>query len=141
MFGVKVYIFDPEGEYGDLVHQMGGTVTTEQVENGKTTFFVRRFKSADEDDRIGLEYGGETPVYYQHLSWLQEQLSIIHSGLSADNLRALMVMVQDMYKEFGIDADTDFSKLMPLDYPTYTDLYTFIEKHSQKEYKMSHRRR
>ena len=84
------------------------------------------FKSADEDDRIGLEYGGETPVYYQHLSWLQEQLSILHRGLSADNLRALMVKVQDMYKEFGIDADTDFSKLMPLDYPTYTDLYTCL---------------
>lgn len=137
MFGVKVYIFDPEGEYGDLVHQMGGTVINRASGKWKNNIFqVRRFKSADEDDRIGLEYGGETPVYYQHLSWLQEQLSIIHSGLSADNLRALMVMVQDMYKEFGIDADTDFSKLMPLDYPTYTDLYTFIEKHSQKEYKM-----
>lgn len=137
MFGVKIYIFDPEGEYGDLVHQMGGTVINRASGKWKNNIFqVRRFKSADEDDRIGLEYGGETPVYYQHLSWLQEQLSIIHSGLSADNLRALMVMVQDMYKEFDIDADTDFSKLTPLDYPTYTDLYTFIEKHSQKEYKM-----
>ena len=96
MFGVKIYIFDPEGEYGDLVHQMGGTVINRASGKWKNNIFqVRRFKSADEDDRIGLEYGGETPVYYQHLSWLQEQLSIIHSGLSADNLRALMVMVQD----------------------------------------------
>ncbi|MFR8461267.1 MAG: hypothetical protein ACLVEX_08755 [Ruthenibacterium lactatiformans] len=39
MFGVKVYIFDPEGEYGDLVHQMGGTVINRARENGKTTFF------------------------------------------------------------------------------------------------------
>lgn len=83
MFGVKIYIFDPEGEYGDLVHQMGGTVINRASGKWKNNIFqVRRFKSADEDDRIGLEYGGETPVYYQHLSWLQEQLSILCNSVT-----------------------------------------------------------
>lgn len=137
MNGDRIYINDPEGEYGDLVHQMGGTVINRASGRWKNNIFeVRRLKDIGDEAEDGLGYGGETPMYFQHLSWLQEQLGIIHSGLSAEGIQALMIIVQDVYSAFGIDEHTDFSKLTSLDYPIYTDIYKFIEENSQADYKM-----
>lgn len=137
MFGVKCFIFDPEGEYHDLIRQLGGTVINRASGKWKNNIFqVRRLKAGADTETDELGYSGETPMFYQHLSWLQEQLKIIHSGLKEEDLHALMILVQDMYAEFGINADTDFSALSACDYPIYSDLYHFIEKHCGTPYKM-----
>ena len=35
-------------------------------------------------------------------------------------------IVQDTYKRFGIDFNTDFSKFTSADYPTFSDVYATI---------------
>lgn len=51
-------------------------------------------------------------------------------------------VVQDTYKRFGIDFDTDFSGFTSTDYPTFTDVYATVkgrlmsmtEQNSRKRY-------
>ena len=75
-------------------------------------------------------------MFYQHLSWLQDLFSVLYPKLDDVYLKALMVLVQDMYQEQGINEDTDFFHLEHRDYPTFTELYQFIENRADESYKM-----
>ena len=50
------------------------------------------------------------------------------SGISSDALEYLNNIVVALYREKGIDSRTDFSDLEPEDYPTFDDLYAYINK-------------
>ena len=141
MFGVKIYVFDPESEYHDLTRQMRGTI--DNCASGRRViniFEVRRLKTPEDDEspneKDALGYSGSTPMFYQHLSWLQDLFSVLYPKLDDVYLKALMVLVQDMYQEQGINEDTDFFHLEHRDYPTFTELYQFIENRADESYKM-----
>lgn len=141
MYGVKVYIFDPESEYHDLTRQMGGTI--DNCASGRRViniFEVRRLKTPEDDEspdeKDALGYSGSTPMFYQHLSWLQDLFSVLYPKLDDVYLKALMVLVQDMYNSQCIDEHTDFFRLEHRDYPTFTELYKFIEDRAENSYKM-----
>lgn len=141
MFGVKIYVFDPESEYHDLTRQMRGTI--DNCASGRRViniFEVRRLKTPEDDEspneKDALGYSGSTPMFYQHLSWLQDLFSVLYPKLDDVYLKALMVLVQDMYQEQGINEDTDFFHLEHRDYPTFTELYQFIENRADEPYKM-----
>lgn len=47
----------------------------------------------------------------------------------------LDLVLEELYAEFGINKDTDISKLENTDFPILEDLYYFLEEKNEKEYK------
>lgn len=129
--GTVVFCFDSEGEYVDLTERMGGTNINCSIGNFVINpLEVRSFRNAD-DDEVGADKDldafkkGQTP-FFQHLSWLSDFYTVLIPSIDALHLAALKIFTQDVYKKFGIDDTTDFSKLTSKDYPIFSDLYEYI---------------
>lgn len=136
MFGVSCFTLDPEDEYIDLYRNLGGTVYN-CVEGAAriNPLEVRCLRRADEDEDEGAKDDilfhsmKDKAMFFQHLSWLKDFFSVLFSGISPTELSALMMLTQEMYAANGISEGTDFSKLTEKDYPTFGDLYEFIERY------------
>ncbi len=139
--GTWVFMIDPEDEYRHMFRRLGGTVIN--CAAGKlriNPFEIRRLKGKQEDEEAREEWEtGDDPdfeepeafrqdqSFFQHLSWLQDFYKILIPYANGKEISALMALTRDMYIRYGIDQNTDLSKLRHEDYPTFTDLYTFIE--------------
>ena len=125
--GYNIFIIDNENEYSDLIKVMGGTnIDTISGSFMINPFEVRCFGESDEDDQTESIKSGSQ--FFQHLSWLQEFFQVLYPNISSKQLSTLMILVKDLYGIKSIDDNTNFSKLLETDYPTFTDLYEYIEK-------------
>ncbi len=140
--GTRCFIFDPDNEYLDLVRNLGGVVQNCATGEVKINpFEVRRLRRQDEevDDAIRDDYDTvplNTATFFQHLSWLQDFFTVLFPDMKTPELKALMILVQEMYENHGIDENSDFNTLQPKDYPIFSDLYRYIESKSGQDYKM-----
>lgn len=121
----KIFILDPENEYGYLSKNLGGRV----IDVGTATqgrinpFHVVTTLDADED-------GAEAKVdnFAVHLQFLEEYFRVILPGIDAQALEYLNNLVVEVYAKKGIDFNTDFSRLEAEDYPVFDDLYSVIKE-------------
>ena len=142
--GSWVFCFDPESEYNDLTREMGGTVIN--CATGRfiiNPFEIRRLKTKeDEEDELDSEIEAfQTDVsFYQHLSWLKDFYRVLFPAITGREISALAMLTKDMYIRYGIDHTTDLSVLKGEDYPTFTDLYDYIEgvKKDRKTFSFYH---
>ena len=126
--GYTVFIFDNENEYSELVTKMGGTNINAISNMFKINpFQVRNFGLADNEiyETYTMKIEGQ---FFQHLSWLKEFIKVLIPELNGSQLSVLMTFIKDMYEFHKINDDADFSNLSDEDYPTFTDLYKYIEK-------------
>lgn len=128
--GVSCYSLDPEDEYLELYRALGGTVLN--CSNGTVRinpFEVRTLKTplddAGEDDGLSA-INPDTPVFYQHLSWLADFFMVLFPNMEPKTHRALMIMVKDMYEANGITENSHFASLQSTDYPTFTQMWEYI---------------
>lgn len=128
VMGAWCFSLDPEDEYKHLFRELGGTVLN--CSNGSVRinpFEVRTLKTPDDDEDDGLEYiNPNTPIFFQHLSWLTDFFQVLFPEMSVIVRKALMKMVKDMYRTFGISENSDFSSLKSTDYPTFTNLWEYM---------------
>ncbi len=129
MCGISTFVLDPEDEYIEMIEKLGGTVIN--CADGKVKinpFEVRRLRTLDDDSADGetADAFKQSKVFFQHLSWLKDFFQVIYPGINSREADALMVLVQDVYKQHGIDEETNFDKLSSKDYITYTDVYEYI---------------
>lgn len=135
--GCHCYLMDPENEYTEMTHGLGGVVIDCASGKHKINIFeVRRIKLADDDLDTDLneipDIAADAPMFLQHLSWLKDEFRILFPEMSDTTHRALMILTQGMYKDCGIDENTDFSRLRHEDYPTFTTLYEYVERQQKK---------
>jgi len=128
--GVSCYTLDAESEYNELYERLGGTVVN--CASGKfklNPLEIRRMKTKEDTEE---ELDGEIDAlrhdqsFFQHLSWLNDFYKVLIPYLNGMQFAALAMLTKDMYIRFGIDQNTDLSKLTSKDYPTFTDLYQYI---------------
>lgn len=133
--GTHTYILDFENEYSSIISKMGGSVIN--CASGKfimNVFDIRTFKSDDElnkEENINednIETFNQDYVFFQHLSWLSDFFITLIPSLTAKERAGLSVFVKDIYNKKGIDEHTNIHALKPTDYPTFTDLYEYIEE-------------
>ena len=125
--GVSCFEIDPNGEYNDLFRKLGGTIVN--VADGQVKinpFDIRRFRSGDEYEKSELEAFNQKAAFYQHLSWLKDFIKILIPAIDDKEMSGVMILIKDMYIQHGITEKTDIATLKPEDYPTFTDLYEFI---------------
>lgn len=130
--GKNIIILDPEGEYPDLVKNLGGTYL--DLMSGDYMINVlepKTFTRADDDESINAEDDDVTKTYNtkgalsQHISFLRDFFHIYKQDLSGTNLDILEIILSDMYAHFGIDNSTDLTKIPKNLYPTMKDLWQY----------------
>lgn len=124
VYGSKVIIFDPEGEFVDLCRALGGDVVRPGTKSAAklSPFQPRAISySDDEDDE---DDAAEQLVLLSTLPFVKSFLKIaftIEDGL----LESLEVALERTYAGYGIDKDTTFSEYRErsMSYPVMEDLY------------------
>lgn len=120
----QIVAIDPEGELEEMASLYDGNF----IDLGKGGEFgminpLEIVIDADEDEiRQGLGY----TVLTKSLQFLKAFMKYYDPSIGEDLLTLFSEVVQDTYKRFGIDFNTDFSKLTSNDYPTFSDVYATI---------------
>lgn len=117
----KIFILDPENEYGNLANNLGGkSIDVANNKNGIINPF--QIITTIEDDF------GENNSFYSHLQFLEEFFKVVLQGASLDSLELLNKIIVELYKNKGITNDTKLSNLTAKDYPTFQELVGLIEE-------------
>ena len=125
--GYKVVCVDPEGELGDMCYSLGGDF----LDLGKGGEFgminpLEIVIDADEDEIAqGLGY----TVLTRTLQQVKAFMKYYSPSIEDDVLTMFSDVLQETYKRFKIDYETDFTKLTSADYPTFDDVYATIKGH------------
>lgn len=121
----KVFVLDPENEYGKIAQNLGGkTLDIASGAYGKINPF---------HIIAGLEEEEENNSFYAHLQFLEQFYRLILPGINSDSLELLNKVTQELYENKGITAKTDLKTLQPQDYPIFDDLYALIENKLNNE--------
>ncbi len=125
----KIFILDPENEYTELANNLHGKVIN--VGNAKygrlNPFQIITTLADDEagDDSIGGSFSA-------HLQFLEEFFRQILPDVNKEALEYLNSLVERLYLNFSITAETDLSTLVPEDYPIFDDLYDIVLEDFQR---------
>ncbi|MDY2893225.1 MAG: DUF87 domain-containing protein [Candidatus Faecisoma sp.] len=120
----QLVVIDPEGELEDMCRFLGGNF----IDLGKGGQFgminpLEVVMDADEEDIAqGLGYTILTRAIQSQKAFMK----YYSPDIEEDVLTMFSEVLQDTYRRFKIDFNTDFSKLTSNDYPTFDDLYATI---------------
>ncbi len=117
----KIFILDPENEYQELANNLHGKIiNVGNAQYGRLNPFHIITALDDDDDDSGSAVTGS---FATHLQFLEEFFKQILPDCEKDALEYLNSLVERMYTNHGIYADTDLSAFAPEDYPIFDDLY------------------
>lgn len=120
----QVVMIDPEGELQEMARLYGGDF----IDLGKGGEYgminpLEIIMDADEDEiKEGLGY----TVLTRTIQTLKAFIKYYDPSITEDIITLFSEVVQDTYRRFGIDFNTDFSKFTSKDYPTFKDVYATI---------------
>ena len=119
----KIFILDPENEYQELAGNLHGKIiNVGNAQYGRLNPF--HIITALDDDEAGDS--GPSGSYATHLQFLEEFFRQIMPDCDKDSMEYLNTLLDRLYSDFNISAETDLSKLKPEDYPVFDDLYDTI---------------
>lgn len=131
--GNKIFIFDAEGEYQNLVNKNKGEyIDIYSSSGGIINPLQVRFLPSDKEektdndvDKINYE---DCPLA-KHLGSLETFIKCAFEEIKESEVVVLLDMIEKLYKRFGITKNTKISSLEKLentDYPIFTDLIEFL---------------
>ena len=117
----KIIAIDPEGELEDMVRNFSGNF----INLGKGGEFgminpLEVIYDSDEEE-------GTHSVVTRTLQSIKAFMKYYYPSIEDDVLQMFSEVVQETYKRFSIDFDTDFSTFTANDYPTFDDVYSTIK--------------
>ena len=123
--GNKIVAIDPENELFAMTQMYGGD-SIDLGRGGKFGMINPLEIVVDSDDEDSIEELGYT-IITRGLQTLKAFMKYYSPDIEEDVLTLFSEVVQDTYKRYKIDKDTDFSKLKSEDYPTFDDVYATIK--------------
>ena len=125
--GKSVICLDPEGEYEELCNNLGGTyIDMMSGEHIINPLEPRSFGEPDRSDDVPESYRRVTRLS-QHISYLKDFFRA-YKDFTDSEIDTIEIMLIKLYSHFGIDDNTDYSNLSPMDYPTMSELYELVDK-------------
>ena len=123
--GLKCVCIDPEGELGEMVNMMKGDF----LDLGKGGYFgmINPLEIVVDVDETEIEQGLGYTVLTRTLQQLKAFMKYYNPSIEEDVLTLFSEIVQDTYKRYKIDYETDFTKLTSADFPTFDDVYATIK--------------
>ena len=123
--GCQIVAIDPEDELREITQTYGGD--TVDIGKGGEFGLINPLEIVIDADEEEIKQGLGYTVLTRTLQFLKAFLKYYDSTITEDVLTMFSEIVQDTYKRFGIDFNTDFSRFTSNDYPTFSDVYATIK--------------
>ena len=122
--GYQIVAVDPEGEISEMTTMYGGTV----IDLGKGGEFgmVNPLEVVIDADEEEIKQGLGYTVLNKTIQTLKAFMKYYSPDIEEDVLNLFIEVVQDTYKRFGIDFNTDFSRFTSKDFPIFQDVYATV---------------
>ncbi len=122
--GCQIVCIDPEDELKEMTNLYGGD--TIDMGKGGEYGMINPLEVIFDMDEEEIKQGASYAVLTRTLQFLRAFMKYYDPSIEEDVLTLFSEVVQDTYKRFGIDFNSDFSKFTSADYPTFTDVYATI---------------
>ncbi|MDD6264043.1 MAG: DUF87 domain-containing protein [bacterium] len=123
--GCQIVIIDPEDEFREITKAFGGD--TVDIGKGGEFGLINPLEVVIDADEEEIKQGLGYTVLTRTLQFLKAFMKYYDPSIQEDVLTMFSEVVQDTYKRFGIDFNTDFSHYTSADYPTFSDVYATIK--------------
>jgi len=123
--GYKVVCIDPEGELSEMVNNMGGNFL--DLGKGGEYGMVNPLEVIIDADEEEIAQGLGYTILTRTLQQLKAFMKYYSPSIEDDVLTMFSEVVQDTYKRYKMDFDTDYSQFSSEDYPTFDDVYATIK--------------
>ena len=123
--GFKVVCIDPEGELEEMAHSLGGDFL--DLGKGGDFGMINPLEVVVDADEEEIAQGLGYTILTRTLQQLKAFMKYLYPDIEEDVLTMFSEIVQDTYKRYKIDFDTDFTKITSADYPTFDDVYATIK--------------
>lgn len=129
--GTKIFIFDAENEYKNLVHANDGEyIDLYSKKGGIINPLQIRYIATDEEADTKET---DCPLA-KHLGFLEAFFKSAFENISEKELVMLLSIVEKLYNKKGIFKNTSINTLQSLkaeDYPIFSELYDFLPEYSR----------
>ena len=123
--GCQIVIIDPEDEFRDITKSFGGD--TIDIGKGGEFGLINPLEVVFDADEEEIKNGMAYTVLNRTLQFLKGFMKYYNPTIANDVLAMFSDVVQDTYKRFGIDFNTDFSHFTSADFPVFSDVYATIK--------------
>jgi len=123
--GCKVVAIDPEGELEDMTNFIGGDFL--DLGKGGDFGMINPLEIVVDADEEEIAQGLGYTVLTRTIQQLKAFMKYYNPTIEEDVLTLFSEVVQDTYKRYRIDYDTDFTKLTSEMFPTFDDVYATIK--------------
>ncbi len=123
--GYKVVCIDPEGELEDMCRNFEGSFL--DLGKGGQFGMINPLEVVLDADEAELAEGLGYTILTRTIQSLKAFMKYSTPSIEEDVLTMFSDVLQDTYKRFKIDFNTDFSQFKSADYPTFDDLYATIK--------------
>lgn len=123
--GCQIVAIDPENELEEMTRTFGGDVV--DIGKGGEYGLINPLEVIIDADDEEISQGLGYTVLTRTLQSLRAFMKYYDPSIEEDVLNMFSEIVQDTYKRFEIDFNTDFSKFTSADYPTFSDVYATIK--------------
>lgn len=136
--GSKIFIIDPESEYRPLCKEVGGKWIDASGGRGENVGRINPLQinlvdSQGEFEEDSEEYNVTKSALALHLDFLSTFFKLYYPEISSLSTSLLMEILEELYKNFGIDYETDISKIKINEFPIMEDLYKLLEKKAESK--------
>ena len=136
--GCQIVAIDPENELADMTRLYGGD--TIDLGKGGEYGMINPLEVVIDADEEEMSQGLGYTVLTRTLQTLKAFMKYYDPSIEEDVLTLFSEVVQDTYKRFGIDFNSDFTKFKSQDYPTFTDVYATIKGRMMSMTEQTHER-
>ena len=121
----QLVVIDPEGELEEMTKKFGGDF----IDLGKGGEFgmVNPLEVVIDADEEEIAQGLGYTVLTRTIQTVKAFLKYYDPTMSEDAINMFSEVLQDTYKRFGIDFNSNFSNFKSTDYPTFKDVYATIK--------------
>lgn len=126
--GKSVISLDSEHEMEELCGNLGGSFV--DLLSGRIRINLlepRHWDDGSEPDDPDAPAAFRGTLLAQHISFLRD-IFRVYKDFDTPHIDTLELMVERLYRKWGISDATDFSRMTPTDYPVLADLYDTIEE-------------
>jgi len=123
--GCKIVVIDPEGELQDMTEHLGGDFL--DLGKGGELGMINPLEVVVDVDEEEINQGLGYTVLTRTLQQLKAFMKYYNPSIEEDVLILFGEVVQDTYKRYRIDYNTDFTKLTSDMFPTFDDVYATIK--------------
>ena len=123
--GLKCVCIDPEGELEEMVKAVHGDFL--DLGKGGSFGMINPLEIVVDADEEEIEQGLGYTVLTRTLQQVKAFMKYYNPSIEEDVLTLFSEVLQDTYKRFKIDYETNFNSLRSEDYPTFDDVYATIK--------------